>query len=87
MRLDKGIDFLDVLDGAVYKQGRKLDDRQRLVIVHEEIRSDLIDRVARDVPLKQHLERIFSGFSSRSHFLSVGPTGRPYLVDRLRRPP
>jgi hypothetical protein len=71
MALNHRIDFLNVLDGAVHKEGRKLDDRLRLVVIHEEIRSDLIDRVPRDVPLEQHLQSIFSRFSSRSHFLNA----------------
>jgi hypothetical protein len=67
MALDQAINLFDMLDGAAHKQSRELDDGLGFVIVHEKIRSDLVDRVARDVPLKQHLERIFSGFSSRSH--------------------
>src|SRR5437879_5496789 len=67
------IDMFDVLHCACHKLPGEVRNRRRFILSFEETRGDLIDAVARDIPLKQHLKRVFSRFASWSHFVMPGP--------------
>jgi hypothetical protein len=64
--------LLDILDRARHELARKIGHGRRFFgVVLKKYCGNLVDRVMRDIPLEQHLERIFSCFSSWSHFSSA----------------
>src|SRR5947209_19751233 len=85
------IDLFDVLHRARHKLASELRNGGRLILSFEETRGDLIDPVRCDIPLKQHLKRVFSGFASWSHsdlakhldHLESGPRGSTAFIPRL----
>src|SRR5437660_111485 len=85
------IDLFDVLHRARHKLASELRNGGRLILSFEKTRGDLIDAVPCDIPLKQHLKRVFSGFASWSHsdlakhidHLESGPRGFKAFIPRL----
>src|SRR5438046_5348866 len=67
MTLDQRVDLFHVLHGLCHELACESNDTGFFILAIKKSRGDLIDAVAGDIPLIQHLQGVFSGFAPWSH--------------------
>src|SRR5438093_2538557 len=70
MTLDQRVDLFHVLHGLYHELACESNDTGFFILAIKKSRGNLIDAVAGDIPLKQHLQGVFSGFAPWSHQIS-----------------